>query len=561
MSSFSYAESLLNEIESNEDGNFRIVSEGGFALLTVNKGGKNGKAVRKEDVIARMKLYGIEKYDNALLEKIIKESDGKEHKIAEWTGSAAVDATLSLEISEDKMHAFLTMHPPRFGGKQVSIEEATEFLKQNGVKFGIDEHAVVSIINESKYLVKTLVATGRRPTNGTHGYIRILFDYSGKPKLASESKGKVDYKNIHVIQSVNAGDMIAEKVEPNTGEIGMNVLGEEIPNEKGISGEWKLGTNCRLSDDKLQLFATLSGRPVFSKDGTIGVDEVCQLENVDYSTGNVDFPGTVVVEGSVADNFTLRTQGSLYVKKSVGRVFLYAEKDIYLSGGVMGRNGGFIEAGGNIYARFIEQGTVKAKGSIYIESSSFHSDLTAGDSIFLQGERGELIGGNAIAGKSVEASKIGAVVETKTDITVGLPPEIVDELKKMKQEIINREDTLKKIKQSLHKMNETIAAKKDLSIDDKSLLKKLIELEKRYTEGLISVKKDYETVSQEYDSPEHAFVSAEKFIYPKVNISFGRGKTFSTDIRTIDGKVFVYLNSEGLPHTNNIPPAVKKDKK
>ncbi|MBK7819437.1 MAG: DUF342 domain-containing protein [Sphingobacteriaceae bacterium] len=88
----------------------------------------------------------------------------------------------------------------------------------------------------------------------------------------------------------------------------------------------------------------------FRKRWNYCVDEVCYLENVDYSTGNVDFSGDNYCRWNGCDNFTLRTKGSLVIKKSVGRVFLYADRDIVLSGGVMGRNGGVIESKADVYA-------------------------------------------------------------------------------------------------------------------------------------------------------------------------------------------------------------------
>ncbi|MCB1176044.1 MAG: DUF342 domain-containing protein, partial [Leptospiraceae bacterium] len=467
MSINSYTESILNELENFEDGYFQVRNSEGFAVLSVYKPGKSGKKVDVKDVFSRLKVFGIKDFEVDEIEKIVKNADGKEHKIAKWTGGQPVDSTLQIEISEDLMEAYVTIFPPKQGGALLTKEDIFVTLRSNEIVFGIDEPAIDSLINNQKFHIKTLVAKGKEAIPAINGYIKILFDSGNKPKLKTDDHGKVNFKNLNVIKSISKGTVLAEKVDPQAGQIGQNIKGMDIPFEVAQPGQWLVGANCELSEDGKKLISKIDGRPLIDRDGSIRVDEVILLENVDYSTGNVDFPGTIVVEGTVADNFTLRTKGSLFIKKSVGRVFLYAEKDIVLSGGVMGRNGGFIESGGDIYTKFVEQGNLKAGGSIFIEEASLHSALVAGDGINIHGGRGELIGGESIAGNYINVSKLGAVVETKTSLIVGLPPNILDELKRMKEEISHKEELLKKIRQSLQKLNDKIAAHKDLNSDEK----------------------------------------------------------------------------------------------
>ncbi len=560
MSINSFTDSILNELENNEEGSFQIRNLGGYAYLKVYKPGKNGKKVKPEEVFSRLKLFGITDYDRYAVEQIVNTADGQDHKIAKWSGGTPVDARLELEISEDCMAAYATFIPAKHGGASLNLEDAKIILQNNKIVYGIKEDVLEKLINGQKYYIKTLIAEGKPPIHATNGYIQVLFDTSHKPSLEPEAgTGRVDFKNVNIIKSVQKGTVLAEKVEPRAGELGKNVYGMDIPFEVGKPGEWKIGANCSLSPDGKQLLADISGRPILERDGTIRVDEIIQLENVDYSTGNVDFPGTIIVEGTVADNFTLRTRGSLFIKKSVGRVFLYAEKDIVLSGGVMGRNGGFIEAGNDIYAKFVEQGNLKARKSIFIEEAALHSTLTAGDSIIIQGGRGELIGGETIAGSCVVASKIGAIVETKTNIIVGMPPEILEEIKRIKEDLSSKEDVLRKVRQSLQKINDMIANKKELAIDEKETLKKLLELEKKYLELIQSLKIQYETVMGSYDGEEEAYIEVDKFVYPRVNINFGKGKQFNTELRTIEGHVYVYIQPDGTVQDSRLPPkSIKK---
>jgi len=560
MSMNSFTESILSELENNEDGSFQIRNLGGFAYLKVYKPGKLGKKVKPEEVFARLKLFGIEDYDRSEVEKIVKEADGEDHKIAKWTGGSPVDSRLELEISEDAMQASAILIPAKHGGSTISLEDAKRILENNKIVYGIKEDVLEKLITGQKYYIKTVIAEGKPPVSATNGYIKVLFDTSHRPNLKPESSGRVDFKNINLIKSVQKGEILAEKVDPHPGEIGKNIFGMDLPFEVGKPGEWKVGTNCELIENSKKLISTISGRPILERDGTIRVDEIIQLENVDYSTGNIDFPGTIIVEGTVADNFTLRTKGSLFIKKSVGRVFLHAEKDIVLSGGVMGRNGGYIEAGGDIFTKFVEQGNLKAGGSIFIEEASLHSNLVAGEAIVIQGGRGELIGGEAIAGSYISVSKLGAVVETKTSVVVGMSPQIFEELKKMKEDMASKEEILRKVRQSLQKFNDMIANKKEISLEEKETLKKLLELEKKYMELSQSLKTQYESILSSYDAETEAYIEVEKFIYPRVNINFGKGKQFNSELKTIEGKVFIYIQPDGTVQDSKLPPKNFKKK-
>ncbi len=561
MSMNSFTESILSELENNEDGSFQIRNLGGFAYLKVYKPGKLGKKVKPEEVFARLKLFGIEDYDRSAVEKIVKEADGEDHKIAKWTGGSPVDSRLELEISEDAMQASATLIPAKHGGSTISLEDAKRILENNKIVYGIKEDVLEKLITGQKYYIKTVIAEGKPPISATNGYIKVLFDTSHRPNLKPESgSGRVDFKNINLIKSVQKGEILAEKVDPHPGEIGKNIFGMDLPFEVGKPGEWKIGANCELTENGKKLISTISGRPILERDGTIRVDEIIQLENVDYSTGNIDFPGTIIVEGTVADNFTLRTKGSLFIKKSVGRVFLHAEKDIVLSGGVMGRNGGYIEAGGDIFTKFVEQGNLKAGGSIFIEEASLHSNLVAGEAIAIQGGRGELIGGEAIAGSYISVSKLGAVVETKTSVVVGMSPQIFEELKKMKEDMASKEEILRKVRQSLQKFNDMIANKKEISLEEKETLKKLLELEKKYMELFQSLKTQYESILSSYDAETEAYIEVEKFIYPRVNINFGKGKQFNSELKTIEGKVFIYIQPDGTVQDSKLPPKNFKKK-
>ncbi len=127
---------------------------------------------------------------------------------------------------------------------------------------------------------------------------------------------------------------------------------------------------------------------------------------MNYSTGNINFIGTVIVEGRIEDNFTITATGDIIIKGNVGKSTLEAAGNIVIDGGIIGKNEAIIKAGKNVYAKFIESANVTAKQSITCRKMIMHSNIIAGVSVKVigGGERGALIGGNTKAGESVQVN-------------------------------------------------------------------------------------------------------------------------------------------------------------
>ncbi len=547
-----FTDSLLKDLEENENGFFKIENEDGLAYLSVFPAGKKGKPVDAKEILRRIELFQITESSPISIKEIANKSDGLTHLIGKWPGKPE-SSRIEIEISEDRMKAFLIFHPPKYGGKILNSEQIQESIRERGIKFGIRNEVLNLLSEEPEYGKKILIAQGESPVPGKNGDIRVLFIHPAAPNLEEDEYGRVDFKNIQIIQSVAKDQKLAEKISPLPGKEGKNVLGEILPYDSGKEAEWKLGLNVRLSSDGISVHSLINGRPILDRQGTIRVDEICHLENVDFSTGNVNFPGTIIVEGSIADGFTLETEGSIIVKKSVGKVFLKAGGDVVLSGGFMGRNGGLIESGADIYTRFVEQGRLIAKNTIFIEEASMHSELVAGESVVIRGGRGELIGGSCVAGKSIICTKLGAIAETKTSVSVGIRPELLDDLEKLRLEIQKNKEILKKVEQSLIKLNED-SQRRQLTIEEKESLPKLSAIKQKYSGILNNLLGQEQSMIMGFEPDKDSYVEVEQEIFPGVDIYPGKGKNFKVRLKEIPGPSFVFLGNDGNPQITKVKP-------
>lgn len=543
----SYTDRILQDLEATENGYFQIENSSGKAVLKITKPGPKGKKVDYKDVLARVQLFGVEGYNLEQIKKVVALAENKPVEIGTWSKGDPVNSYADITISEDHMEAKMVLHPPKHGGALLSEYQLREQIASVGISVGIIDSVIQNQVKNPDFFVPYTIAKGYPPVSGKDGEIKIFFRSDNKPQLEEDEHGRIDYKNIGVIQSVKPDDLIAERIPPKKGEFGKTVNGSMIPYQEEKTVDWNLGPNVELRGEKL--YAKIAGRPVLSAAWEIKVDEVIQLEAVDYSTGNIDFPGTIIVEEKIGDGFSLTTSGSIIIRNSVGKAFLKAKGDIVLSGGFMGRGEGYIESEGNIYAKFVEQGKLTAQGSIFVEEAVMHSELSAKDFIRVMGGRGEVIGGTVIAGNSLTCAKLGAVVETKTKVAIGTPPELLDELNRMKKEIADKEITLHKVQLTLTKLVEK-SQKKELSNEEKETITKLKDANEKFTKVLETQTKQFETALGSYEPNPEAFVDVEREVFPGVDLSFGAGKNYRMGINSLVGKTHFYLGTDGSIQTD-----------
>lgn len=540
---------LLEELESSQNGSFELTEEKGKAVLRIFNPTGKGRAVHPTDLNNRLRSMQIVLDKNVSVEKLLRATqegklpEGEPHVIGDWPKIIErKDAVAEVEVSPDHMTAHLFLHPPQGGGKGISEERLRALLREHGVIKGLLDETLRELATKPVYKRTILVAKGKEPVAGENGYIRPLFETHHRPRLDSKAK-KVDFKEVKLIQSAKAGEVIAEKVDPTLGEPGFTVGGKVLPAEPGSVAEFILGANVEISPDGKKLISKIEGRPVLESNGKIRVDEVVYLKNIDYSTGNVDFPGSVIVEESVADGFKLHASGSIVLQSSVGVCDISAGKDVILSAGFMGRGEGKITSGGDVYARFVEQGTIIAKGSIFISEASLHSRLIAGGSIVVKGGRGDITGGELTAGDYIHCNKLGGAGETKTTLIVGIDPELRNTIDEIRASLKEKEATLEKIRVSLSRLNDAMK-KRRLDAKEAETREKLLLALRKYKALVESDQRQLESAQNSYIAHDKAYVLVESQLYPNVEINFGRGLLYRSGMRPVQGRQAIYVSED-----------------
>lgn len=527
---------LIKNLEKGEPGQMLVENRNNRAWICIYTPGKGGQPVSKAEVIARLKLLGVENFSEILIEHLTQNPTGQWVELGDWIEPDSEDAKFSIEIATDKNSATITVIGPLYKGEWFSAQSVDKALLDAGVRAGVDDALVASIVNRDLTELKAAgpyrhsytIAKSIEPVLATNGRIQFYFNPfpRAKPSLIDDSpNSRVDFKKLNVIQSCEADQLLAEIIAPEKEKPGIDVTGSPIYGPQPTEAKLEAGRNTILRDG--QIFSSTSGQVKIRYDeasihAKLEIIEVLEVDKIDYATGNVDFHGTVVVHDTVADGFQLRAKGDIIIENTVSNAVLQADGDIVLLGGAVGRGLGFIEAATDVYAKFVQETTISAGHGIYIEEAAIHSRLMAGVEVILDGGRGDLIGGSTLSGKLLIANRIGSKAEPETKLTLGIDPETFRRLNEIEQEIDHNRNNLQKVEQHRRHIDD-LRKRGNVSASDDETYSKLISLETKFATVLQNLKKQRETMQATISPNREAEILYRDTVFPNVEVSFGLG--------------------------------------
>jgi len=420
---------------------------------------------------------GVEEYDHSIVDKIVDEAAGIYVRVGDFKHNPTHDSMASIEVDDSEMHVYVTVMPPSEGGADLSIDAYKSLLTQNRVYHGIKEEFLVEFSDKPVYREKTEIAEGIKPVNGKDAYIHYYFETDQtKVRLKEGSNGKVNFKELNIIQNVVQNQTLAKKMPPEDGDDGKTVTGKVLPSKAGSDIPLPIGSNVHVGDDGDTILSDINGQVIVAG-GKINVEPVLTIEgDVNLKTGNIIFLGTVIVTGNVEDGFSIKAAGNIEVKGTVSKAELDAEGDIIIYQGVNGKNGGKIRAGKSFLSRFIENANVEAGDSVIVQDGIINSSIDAIRSIVCMGKRASIMGGRLRAGEEINAKVLGnSTSGTETICEVGFDPHSKIEMERLQEIKVKTEDELDTIRLDLQTLINTKKQRKTLPEDKEAYMQELME--------------------------------------------------------------------------------------
>ena len=452
----------------------KLNSEGAFMKIHPPVG--DGRPVSRQIAIQKLMARGVHKYDEKLISTLVKRADGQSVLVGEFTYNPANDAILTLDITDFDMKALLAIRAPGTGGADVDVDAILGFLKNNGVVHGIDEERVLELADHPRYDEPILVAEGTKPINGKNARILYNFEVDNTKIKLKEKNGRVDFREMNLVQNVVEGQALAKKIPAEPGTAGRTVLGKLIPAKDGNDTAIDIGKNVKLAEDNNTAVATINGQVVVLN-GKINVEPVYVVSgDVNLkSGGNVIFLGTVLVKGSVDDGFKVKAAGNIEVMGNVGKCELDAEGDIIVHQGIIGKGGGTVKAGKSVWAKFIENANIDAGELVVASDGIINSTVVAKNKIVCQGKRATIVGGWLRAAEEVRAKTLGSVAGSETTVEVGYDPKTKAKLAELEEALGGITKEQDELDLNIHTLANLRKTKKELPEDKEQYLKELLK--------------------------------------------------------------------------------------
>lgn len=501
------------------NGYFRLINEKGKNSLKLIPPAGDGKPIDINDVMEylSMKSYTC---DLPALKKAVDGAVKEEVVIPlDYSTRYAERECYKLTVTPDKMQAYAKFYAASEGGEDMSLDEMLNDLAAKGIRVGVRKDTIARFFACREYGEDLLVAEGQAPVQGTNASIEYFFNTDKKAKPTLKEDGSVDFFNLNVLNHCSKGDVLAKLHPEVPGKPGANIFGERINPAEVKKEKLQYGNNIQLSEDQTTLTSMVDGH-VELVEGQVFVSDVLVVENVDTATGNIEYDGTVQVNGNVCTNFEVKAHGDIVVKGVVEGAKLEADGNIIIARGMNGMGKGSIRAKGNIIAKFLENATAEAEG--YVSSESIlHSRVMAGTEVNVDGKRGFITGGKVTATKLINVKTLGSNMGADTTVEVGSDPKMKQRVAQLQQIIAEDTKTLQSIQPILVSTKQKIAQGAKLTADQLKYVQSLAAANKQKSEALEKNNAELDELMGQLTGAEGMQVIVRGMVYPGTKICIG----------------------------------------
>ena len=421
-----------------------------------------------------------------------------------------------IKVSADRMTAEIRFYAPSDDGIMMDRKEILGDLAYQKIVYGIQEDVIDQFLLSREYCRTFVIAVGDKIVPGKDAWIEYFFNTDLRARPTLQEDGSVDFFHLNIMNNCRKGDLLAKLHPEIPGQNGKDVYGEQMQAPAVKKAVLRFGRNIALSEDKTELTSEVNGH-VTLVDDRVFVADIYEVENVDIGTGNIEYEGTVKVRGNVCANFQIKASGDIVVDGLVEGAYLEAGGNIIIGRGMNGMERGVLKAGGNVVTKFLENATVSAKG--YVETESIlHCHVMAGTDIQVTGKRAFITGGTVSALREISVKTLGSPMAAATTVEVGIDPNSKARAQELQKEIMELQQSLKKIDPVLTATVQKLKQGIKISPEQSSYMRILAQKSKEMHEKLDQDIKESERLKEAIEAGTDASVVVTGVVYPGTKI-------------------------------------------
>ena len=357
------------------------------------------------------------------------------------------EANITIQMSSDKMKATLLLDnsfdPDSLATESIIAQALSQAIQQSQTLSRRVEEAVEAYRTfdfSAGDVFKFLIAEGQHPIDGKNEAFKLspelqlihdqakikAVDQPNAPEAkASNDDNKSDALNHHertAFMIVKAGQKIGQLTHPTGGTDGMDVCGNNVPAKPGKSGAVTLDQNSIACHDDGAVYAKVAGR-VSIEGKSISISPTLTITGaIDFSTGNIDFPGNVEIARGIKDGFKIDSGKTISANGLVEAATLTSSRDVILKVGMSGRDKGSIFAARDLTATYLDKCSCEVGRDLIVENDICDCQIIVSQRT--KSPTATLMGGELSSLKDCELKQVGTEAGTKTILTLGRVPDI-----------------------------------------------------------------------------------------------------------------------------------------
>lgn len=496
---------------------FQIVHKTNKTMLKVFPASKDGAMFSIDEVIKYMELINFGDFDVMGLNSYLTKGDFRTEFVLLNKEVLPEDGRCAVSIKNQGEQAVARFYPPSSKGKKMTRDDILSDLSLDGIVHGIRQDIIDQFLKNPEYCRDYVVAVATPPVQGHDAVIEYHFDLNttAKPKLKED--GSVDFHQLGNIKPVQVGDKLATLTPADRGKAGTNVVGASLPPNKVSVKVLRFGRNITLSENKCELYSQVAGH-VTLVDDMVMVSNVYEVPaNVDASTGDIEYNGTVNVVGNVNTGYVVKAENDIIVNGVVEGATLIAGGNIVLKRGMQGMSRGTLDAVGNITAKFIENSTVRCNGTLMCDAV-LHSDVEAKDKISILGRKGLINGGHVRSYTNIAATQLGSMMGIQTTVEIMSDVELVKTQMDLGERVKQSLDTLEQMDLVLISIKRSIKSGKQITRQQEKYLKMAAVSKPKLLQDIREMEAQREFLQKVIDSAKHVGIRVENTVNAGVKI-------------------------------------------
>ncbi len=443
---------------------------------------------------------------------------------------------ISVRMDPDAMRAVLTIEAgfkPTAGSRALCVQQFVSLgiPKSRELEDLVDEGLERCV--ESPKEPCHIEVCGEPPIDGEDGAVEWQVGASITEEIDDGSR--IDHYGRSQIACVRKGQELAVIRPPEPGKPGCDLLGRHVAAQDGKAA--RVEHDDSVIYERSRLIAARAGAVVREGHAVRVTDSLLIEGQIDFSTGSLDFDGSIEARGGICDNFRVTVSKDLTIHGTIEGAILDIKGDLTAHAGIAGRDKARVTVGECARMRYLSNARAEIGRDLFVVKEILASHIVVGGSLRM--ERGVLAGGEMhVLGPAVVGT-LGSPGHVPTLVHLGSSPRISTALASLRDELtrIDRE--------SAHVRHEASLLESQRSIGEFSAAR-LAQLRERIAkwdarvEQLRAMLHDLESTYTQLRNPE--ITVTERLHTGAVLFADGWRAAFHADVR---GPVTILLGSDG----------------